>query len=719
MKEQRKQKAVMWHSGRYLKANFGSKRKSKRKLKRYATSNNNTAPITSKRSVVYKWAGCCCVMAQQRTFEIQIADGVIVTLTTCVPGTLYISFPDNTRDSFEATNVLEPVETPADYTIPITIDTPFTPKDLDYDPQQPPHACGIIPEIPQPTRQQLKTMLQENNITPLDNAHRYDNPPPPELFDPYEALVDYEDCMRVWCKTSVDEDAEFIEEPMVSGDQITDLSVDEILTLLPDTPLGLPWGITPFSSVNYPLLVHHAQQMTSQHIRKMLKTHPYIGGPRNFSPKGRDYPIPGKFLHRLLALGWITDEEAKSRWLDIDWFSLRDYRAYLAKKANVGNGNGEFLIVNKKRKEVFDGTMESRERIWKEKKNGVEYKRLDMELKVLMSEGRDQDAAVAFYEKCGAAYVTQVPPNDSDDTGGDVVPMEKCLTAVEVRPNTLPIAQTPSPLPSCSQPHFTSLHDSTDTLPRAQSPDADLIPSRSYNPVTSTVIDGADLASGFDYDTDEGDTGDLEVMQVQMTLSQFDNHPGLAVGSQVLLDALINSPSHKRKVSDLEDDQSDAAQKRRKMTSSSSPPYTSPHPAISLNKRLRAPLPRTPTAPLLQPIPLPDVARLSTPTITSAGQSAAEFTARSPTSSPMVSELPSTPREPGIRRELDVAEEDVVSPAPLRRSARIGTCSRLSSLGTKVKMEILRSPLRHPKRSSRFVKTKTGRMEKAAKNGRA
>ncbi|KAF9264329.1 hypothetical protein L218DRAFT_240239 [Marasmius fiardii PR-910] len=479
-------------------------------------------------------------MAQQQTFE--VADGP----SSILPST---NSPEVPRDPSRAftTTPPEPIEIQADHTTPINFDNPFAPNANEH---------TYPAEIPQPTRQQLETMLQENNIIPFDHAHKHNNPPPPEAFDPYEALVDYEDCMRTWCKTFVDKDAEFNEEPMVSGDQLTDLSVDQILLLLPDTPLGLPWGVTPSSSVNYPVLVHHAQEMTSRHIRRMLETHPYIGGPPGFRPKDRDYPVPGKYLHRLLDLGWITDEEAKSRWLDIDWFSLRDYRVHLANKARIGNGSGEYAVVKKSRTVVFDGTLKTRERIWKDKKDAVEFRRLQMEGNVLMSEGRSEDEVVAFYEECGAGYVTQPPTDDSEkDRGTDggfiLEPQaEEELIAIS---ETVSAEETPPVSSRDSLPlDYNDRHSSSDP-PAFIGSNSVVTTSRSVN----AIHEGNDCSVG--------------LMQIPMDPSRPDHSMGMNVDSRTFQGLPV---SHKRKVPDLVDVGADEERrskpKRRKHTPSCS-----------------------------------------------------------------------------------------------------------------------------------------------------
>ncbi|KAL0066794.1 hypothetical protein AAF712_006192 [Marasmius tenuissimus] len=353
-------------------------------------------------------------MAQQRTFQIQIADGIVVTLTTCVPGTLEVIFPDLTSDG--APPLLKPVEAQKDYYIPIIIDNPYQPKDYDSQPTPARHLCH---QPLQPTHAQLKAALAENNITPLDHAYKLSPSAVPSTFDAYTALVDYEDCMRTYSKPDIfrfpPPDAETIEEPMVWGDQITNLTVDQIVSLLPDeTPAGLGWGYTPYASVFYPLLVLQVGgKVTSRDVYELMRERPYSYCPD--PPRGRrEYAVPGVILDRLLAIGWITDEEAKERWLDVDWFSLRDYRA---KK-----GEEEFYVVKReaKRKMVYDGRMETREAIWRQQRESVEAKRLQLEMGILMREGRTEDDAAGWYERRGFAYMT-APDADGDavDDGDD------------------------------------------------------------------------------------------------------------------------------------------------------------------------------------------------------------------------------------------------------------------------------------------------------------
>ncbi|KAL0568038.1 hypothetical protein V5O48_013959 [Marasmius crinis-equi] len=633
-------------------------------------------------------------MAQQRTFEIQIADGVTVTLTTSVPGTLEVIFPDFMRDAFDAIGAppLDPVELQKNYTIPITIDNPFQPKDLDYDPLPAEeqshvrrhHVCQ--PDIPQPTRHELKTMLETNNITPLDHAYKPNSSSVPSTFNPYTALVDYEDCMRTWSKPDIfaDEDAEVIEEPMVWGDQITDLSVNEIVALLPDeSPQGLAWGYTPFASVNYPLFALHVggdrEHLSSKDVTKLLKAHPYLGCPN--PPKGREHPVPGVILHRLHAIGWITDEEAKERWLDIDWFSLRDYRDHLAKKRRAGNGDEEFYVVKRRsqRSAVFDGTMKTREKIWREQKNSVECKRIDLELEILMREGRNRLAAEAWYERHGFAYVTAPPTGAQSDSAEDAGYDE--TKGCEITSSTSPTSPSPSSSPSPMRaealelrlPSYPSLTASSGTSSTPGNLDPlgfdDSTSKAEFHDGRTEVAQESDVTSGLemDIDTDTPLLFRTPAQQVPPLLALF-------------------PISGKRKISDSDNEGDDEehlpSQKKRKIFSPPSCPSPSPisprttSPSATPRtpqRHGRAPLPRTPrtqipATPLMRTVPLPavdDGRFLVTP------------------SSLPTSVTPQAPLRPGVRIMRHIDEDlrrgpqrqdvDLVSPTPTRPSVSLST----------------------------------------------
>ncbi|KAI3621091.1 hypothetical protein WG66_008937 [Moniliophthora roreri] len=52
----------------------------------------------------------------------------------------------------------------------------------------------------------------------------------------------------------------------------------------------------------------------------------------------RKYGIPGKFLYRLRELGWVTEEEARRRWLGCDW---DEYNHYIDEETKRGNKRGD------------------------------------------------------------------------------------------------------------------------------------------------------------------------------------------------------------------------------------------------------------------------------------------------------------------------------------------------------------------------------------------
>ncbi|KAK1223379.1 hypothetical protein PQX77_013742 [Marasmius sp. AFHP31] len=603
-------------------------------------------------------------MAQQRTFEIRIADGIVVTLTTCVPGTLEVIF--SARDGDGDGPFLKPVEAQKDYYIPITIDNSYQPKDVDYNPQPTPARHHPHP-VQQPTHAQLKASLAENNITPLDHAYNPNTsltqPVVPSTFDPYTALIDYEDCLRTYSKPDIfrfpPPDAEAIEEPMVWGDRIADLTVDEIVSLLPDqtpTPKGRGWGYTPYASVFYPLLVLQIQghgRATSRDVYELMGERPYSYCP-DPPRRQREYAVPGVILDRLLAIGWITDEEAKERWLDIDWFSLRDYRA------KKGKGKEEFYVVKRERrgKIVFDGRMETREAIWRQQRESVEARRLQLEMEILMREGRTEDEAAGWYERRGFAYMT------APDGDGDAVDDEDDATE-DVDPSV--------PYPSKSSPF-------SPELVRGQ-PDLSLLLSA----VAGTSNGNVDKME--EEDSSESDT------DVDMDLPSSPS-PRSSIPTSPLPTLPIAGSKRKACDSDSDSDSEPSTSKRKKPSSASSTPKTPP-------RRSRAPLPRippVPATPLLRTIPLPTVEDEDD------------------------NGTPPTPHEPGVRTirsiEENLRRDGIASPTSTTRSVSVlipapipapAPTLRRSTRAHKVKTEVLGT--------SRTVTT--NKKTKKARGGRA
>ncbi|KAK1235302.1 hypothetical protein PQX77_001481 [Marasmius sp. AFHP31] len=599
-------------------------------------------------------------MAQQRTLEIRIADGTVVTLTTCVPGTLEVIFPARDGDGDGVRPFLKPVEAQKDYYIPITIDNPYQPKNVDYNPQPTParHLCAQ-PLPVQPTHAQLKASLAENNITPLDhaynpNASSLTQPVVPSTFDPYTALIDYEDCLRTYSKPDIfrfpPPDAEAIEEPMVWGDRIADLTVDEIVSLLPDqtsTPKGWGWGYTPYASVFYPLLVLQIQgqgRVTSRDVYELMRERPYSYCP-DPPRRQREYAVPGVILDRLLAIGWITDEEAKERWLDVDWFSLRDYRA---KK-----GREEFYVVKRERrgKIVFDGRMETREAIWRQQRESVEARRLQLEMEILMREGRTEDEAAGWYERRGFAYMT-APDGDGDAVYDDGDATE------DVDPSI--------PYPSKSSPFSPE--------PVRGQPDLSLLLSA----VAGSSNGNADKMK-------EEDSSDPDT-DVEMDLPSSPSPRSSIPTSPLSVSPVAGS---KRKACDSDSDSDLSTSKRKKPSSASSTPRTTP-------RRSRASLPRippVPATPLLRTIPLPTVDDDDNDT-------------------------PPTPHEAGVRTirsiEENLCRDGGASPTSTTRSVPVlipapAPTLRRSTRAHKVKTEVLGT--------SRTVTT--NKKTKKARGGRA
>ncbi|KAG7092108.1 hypothetical protein E1B28_008484 [Marasmius oreades] len=66
--------------------------------------------------------------------------------------------------------------------------------------------------------------------------------------------------------------------------------------------------------------------------------------PRSTKPK-RTYPIPGRLLYRLHEIRWVTDEEARQRWLTVDWEEFHAFEKQEREKYKDGKrgfmGKGE------------------------------------------------------------------------------------------------------------------------------------------------------------------------------------------------------------------------------------------------------------------------------------------------------------------------------------------------------------------------------------------
>ncbi|EEB94966.1 hypothetical protein MPER_06137, partial [Moniliophthora perniciosa FA553] len=264
-------------------------------------------------------------MASVRTFQIRVADGTVVTLTTTVPGTLSIEFPPLHGVATPGVHI-DPQERPDNLTIPITIDKPFQAPE----PSDPESSSGdaCIHKLPkQPTKEELKRSLEENNIVPLDLAYKHNNPPAPEIYRPFDYVVDYEECLRKGSRANTPFISTWKPDP--------NKTTTENLASLPCTPPEISWRMSPQASINFPGIYLNAHPTTDGLI-SLLKIQPYEFAPPHVLRPRRDYPVPGKILYRMLELGWIPRQETVWRWLDIDWFSLRDYLAHLRKAMPEG-----------------------------------------------------------------------------------------------------------------------------------------------------------------------------------------------------------------------------------------------------------------------------------------------------------------------------------------------------------------------------------------------
>jgi hypothetical protein len=81
------------------------------------------------------------------------------------------------------------------------------------------------------------------------------------------------------------------------------------------------------------------------------------------SPRVR--PVPGRTLRRLLDIGWITQEECKRDWSEVDWQALREYDAtgpHPWKPQKVDKPSEEERAEKRQQRAKLIGTLEDRVR---------------------------------------------------------------------------------------------------------------------------------------------------------------------------------------------------------------------------------------------------------------------------------------------------------------------------------------------------------------------
>ncbi|KAI3613114.1 hypothetical protein WG66_001371 [Moniliophthora roreri] len=434
-------------------------------------------------------------MASVRTFQIRVADGTTVTLTTTVPGTLSIEFPRIAKIANPGIHI-DPQERPDNLIIPITIDKPLlVPEPSKPESSSSGGACTY--ESPkQPTKQELKHSLKENNIVPLDHAYKPNNPPAAEIYRPFQYIVDYDECLRKGARANTP----FISSWKPDPNQ----SITENLASLPRTPPKYSWGMNSQASIDYPAIYLNAHPTTDDLI-SLLKTQPYEFAPPRIPRPRRDYPIPGKILYRLLELGWITEREAVQRWLDIDWFSLRDYRAHLEKARSKGRVAEWRPVYSEKEKEMMGGnqtlTLEQRLQVRRQRAVSAERSRWQMECSILEAEEgvNSEGEVVNWFRESGFGWVVEKEPRESTakdvnqeaeshDDAKDKVEDDK--DGISTTGATHSQASTPSPSPvagetsafrasasvfpvPASNPHTPTPHDPIRSLTHLSSLDAE------------------------------------------------------------------------------------------------------------------------------------------------------------------------------------------------------------------------------------------------------
>ncbi|KAK7030465.1 hypothetical protein VNI00_014050 [Paramarasmius palmivorus] len=263
--------------------------------------------------------------------------------------------------------------------------------------------------------------LREHSITVCDYAFLTPNPIP-EHFDPFSALADYEQCMRRGNRRNTPFRSA-IWDPLASPDS----TIAENLASLPEeTPNEIDhWGLSPMTSISFPLLYLNPPGLRdTADIKWLLDVCPYDNAPDSFTPQqraSRYSPVPGKILHRLVEIGWVSDREAWERWLDSDWFALRDYRRHLEKQ-----GGGAFQVVSapSDRSRYGSGVPDeaTRKRVRREAKQSIEAARRKMEMKSLMLalDTKDEEAVKEWYRRNGYGYVVDAEMRIDDDEEFDL-----------------------------------------------------------------------------------------------------------------------------------------------------------------------------------------------------------------------------------------------------------------------------------------------------------
>ncbi|KAK7043004.1 hypothetical protein VNI00_008742 [Paramarasmius palmivorus] len=508
-------------------------------------------------------------MASVRTFQILTADGTTVTLTTTVPGTLSIEFPPD----IPRTGMIE-VEKPENYTIPITIDKPLSMPEPTPEPGSS-SRCRHMHEPPkQPKRKELKQAWKENNVKTRDYAYKENNPPATEIYHPFDSMIDYEDCMRKGSRAN---------NPFVSSwKPDSTKSVADNLASLPPTPDGIPWGMNPQASINFPCFVLNGNP-TKDTLISLLKTRPYEFAPPRVHRPRRKFPIPGKILHRLLELGWIQESEAVERWLDIDWFSLRDYRVHLEKGIAAGRIVPSRPVYNEKQRKMLGNRsnlmLGERMMIWRNKIRAVEGMRWQLECAILEEEEgiEDLEQCHDWYRRHGFGWVIEKD--------------EAMSTVVEKSPS----GQTSGTATMGPQPRVTMPSTSSKVAPTVNDTHSELSPFPSSIPAVAFPIPELDPrtptrhGSRLIHHSSGSDVGDNEQ---------------IGVDGEAASESEGSHTSGKRKLDDDKDVASDGedSSKKRRISSNPGPSSTPTFPILSPHTP-RTALPRTiPRSSLLSPI---------------------------------------------------------------------------------------------------------------------